>query len=240
MNSSAHDVQGCQAASRGRPGCRSAAPFKGGGLDGPAVRYLASTREVIRNHLSRWTESRLNPSDPGGSNQRTPDLHSRRIAQRAQTIRRKRRRAAFGIAVLLLLLTGVLVVTLPGKGRTSAVPHHPSTPKAPAPTQAPDTLEAGIEGWQMGTPVSREAVVATGDRLTVLGGITAAGASLAQVSSIDPLTGAVTSSGSLATAVHDAAAATIGRTIFVLGGGSPDTVSTVQSIPVPPPPHSRR
>ena len=84
----------------------------------------------------------------------------------------------------------------------------------------------------MGAPVSREAVVAAGHRLTVLGGITPAGASLAQVSSIDPRTGAVTSSGSLAAPVHDAAAATVGRTTFVLGGGSPDTVPTVQSFPV--------
>ena len=55
--------------------------------------------------------------------------------------------------------------------------------------------------------------------------------SLPQVSSIDPATGSVTSTGSLATAVHDAAAATIGRTTFVLGGGSPDAVPTVQSFP---------
>lgn len=83
----------------------------------------------------------------------------------------------------------------------------------------------------MGAPLSREAVVAAGTQLAVLGGITPAGTSLAQVSSIDPRTGTVTSVGSLATAVHDAAAATIGRTTFVLGGGSPDTVPTVQSFP---------
>ena len=41
----------------------------------------------------------------------------------------------------------------------------------------------------MGSPLSREAVVAAGNRLTVLGGITPAGTSLAQVSSIDPRTG---------------------------------------------------
>ena len=73
--------------------------------------------------------------------------------------------------------------------------------------------------------------MAAGTQLTVLGGLTPAGTSLAQVSTVDPRTGGVTSAGSLATAVHDAAAATIGRTTFVLGGGSPDTVPTVQSFP---------
>jgi hypothetical protein len=83
----------------------------------------------------------------------------------------------------------------------------------------------------MSSPVSREAVVADGTHLTVLGGISPAGTSLSQVSSVDPPTGSVIGAGSLATAVHDAAAIAIGGTAFVLGGGSPDTVSTVQSFP---------
>ena len=132
--------------------------------------------------------------------------------------------------VVVLLITGVLVVTLSGGASPSAARRHPLTATAPA-SRAPDSIEAGIEAWQMGSPVSREAVVAAGTRLTVFGGIAPAGTSLAHVSSIDPRTGAVTIAGSLATAVHDAAATTIGRTTFVLGGGSPDTVPTVQSFP---------
>ena len=147
----------------------------------------------------------------------------------------QRRRVAAGVLVVVLLLTGVLVVTLSGAVPPSAAQRHRLTATAPA-SRVPDSIEAGVEPWQMASPLSREAVVATGTRLIVLGGITPAGTSLAQVSSIDPRTGAVTSAGSLAIAVHDAATTTIGRTAFVLGGGSPDTVSTVQSFPVGLPP----
>ncbi len=142
----------------------------------------------------------------------------------------RRRRAAAGALAAVLLITGVLVVTLSGGVPPSTTGHHRLTATAPA-SRVPDSIEAGVEPWQMGAPVSREAVVGAGTQLTVLGGITPDGTSLAQVSSIDPRTGAVTSAGSLATAVHDAAAATIGGATFVLGGGSPDTVPTVQSFP---------
>jgi outer membrane protein assembly factor BamB len=140
-----------------------------------------------------------------------------------------------GLAALLVI-AGVLAATRSGTTPPPPV-HHPVTVPARA-IRGPDSIEAGIEPWQMGAPVSREAVVAAGPRLTVLGGIAPSGTSLPQVSSVDPLTGAVTGAGALATAVHDAAAATIGRTTFVLGGGSPDTVATVQSFPggaTPPP-----
>ena len=73
----------------------------------------------------------------------------------------------------------------------------------------------------------------TGTDITVLGGLTPSGSSLPSVSTIDPIAGSVTDSGSLADPVHDAAATVIGRSTFVLGGGSPDTVATVQSFPTP-------
>ena len=90
-----------------------------------------------------------------------------------------------------------------------------------------------MEPWQLGAPLSRESVVATGGGLTVLGGITPAGNSVATVSTITPGTGTVTAGTSLATAVHDAAAVSLGSRTYVLGGGSPDTVATVQSVATP-------
>jgi outer membrane protein assembly factor BamB len=53
--------------------------------------------------------------------------------------------------------------------------------------------------------------------------------SLASVSSIDPVTGRIEPTGSLSQPVHDAAAAVIGSRTFMFGGGSPDTVATVES-----------
>jgi outer membrane protein assembly factor BamB len=105
----------------------------------------------------------------------------------------------------------------------------------PAKPTGPVSIEAGIEPWQVDAPVSREAVVANGTGLTVLGGITPAGTSISAVSTINPLTGAVTTVGSLADPVHDAAASVIGHSTFVLGGGSPNTVASIQSIPSPSP-----
>jgi outer membrane protein assembly factor BamB len=85
----------------------------------------------------------------------------------------------------------------------------------------------------MTAPLSRESVVATGSSLTVLGGIAPSGSSLSGVSTVNVETGASVSAGELRDPVHDAAAAVIGSSILVLGGGSPDTVSTVQAFPSP-------
>ncbi len=82
----------------------------------------------------------------------------------------------------------------------------------------------------MDAPLSRESVVAGGTGLMVLGGITPAGNSLSTVSAINVQTGAVSSAGELAEPVHDAAAVVIGSSAVVFGGGSPDTVSTVQRL----------
>ncbi len=90
-----------------------------------------------------------------------------------------------------------------------------------------------MEPWSLAAPISREAVVANGTGLTVLGGLTSAGFSSAAVSTIDPIKGAIASAGSLANVTHDAGAGVIdGRTV-VFGGGSPSTVARVQSVPSP-------
>ena len=75
--------------------------------------------------------------------------------------------------------------------------------------------------------------MAAGAELTVLGGITPTGTSVATVSTLVPATGTSTASTPLATGVHDAAAVSLGSRTYVLGGGSPDTVSTVQSVAAP-------
>jgi hypothetical protein len=160
---------------------------------------------------------------------------------------RRRRLAALGLVVALVVV-GVAVASLGGGSPTRTAPSPPdssasgrasSTSTAGAarratPTSAarsgPPSIEAGVEPWQLGAPLSRESVVATGAGLTVLGGITPAGTSLATVSSVAPATGTITAGTPLATAVHDAAAVSLGSRTYVLGGGSPDTVPTVESV----------
>ncbi len=134
--------------------------------------------------------------------------------------------------LVVLLVIVITVISLSGGG-SSPAPRASGVSHPEAARRGPDSIEAGVEPWQLGTPISREAVVTTGTDITVLGGLTPSGSSLPSVSTIDPVAGSVTDSGSLADPVHDAAATVIGRSTFVLGGGSPDTVATVQSFPTP-------
>ncbi len=168
-----------------------------------------------------------------------------RQSKRDRRIRRQRRRAAAVALLVILIIAGISFASCSGGSATptstaSSTSGSPSS--APTPTSGshkastgtgPASIEAGIEPWQLGAPLSREAVVANGTGLTVLGGITPSGTSLSTVSTINPTSGAITAATGLATPVHDASAVSLGRTTFVLGGGSPATVATVQSVPSP-------
>src|SRR5664280_1391009 len=79
---------------------------------------------------------------------------------------------------------------------------------------------------------SRTAVVPSGKGFTVLGGLASSQASVGTVYAVDPGSGKVLADGTLPDPVHDAAAAGLGTSTYVMGGGSPNTVATVQSVPV--------
>lgn len=165
-----------------------------------------------------------------------------RREQRERRARVQRRRAV-AVAVAVLLVVGVVVaVAQSGSTTTSATStttttapaHHGSGgSRAAVVTSGPVALEAGVEPWQMPAPVSRSSVVADGSGLVVLGGLTASQSSVSAVYAVNVAGGLVAPAGNLVAAVHDAAATTIGTRSFVLGGGSPDTVATVQSITTP-------
>ena len=151
-----------------------------------------------------------------------------RRSRPARRTRRQRRRAAAITLLVVGLIAGIMVVSF--SGGSSPTPRiQNATGSKPAHPAGPDSIEAGVEPWQVGAPLSREAVVPDGTGIAVLGGISPSGASLTSVSTINVQTGAVTAAGSLADPVHDAAATVIGHSTFVLGGGSPDTVATIQS-----------
>ena len=165
-----------------------------------------------------------------------PMRESRR--QRARRIRVQRQRAAAVAALVVLVITGVIVVSCTGGSSPTT-----ATTTTPAPANGtggtgnqrsgPPSIEAGVEAWPLGAPLSRETVEANGQGLTVLGGITAAQASIGTVSTIAPSTGTISPAGALADPVHDAGSAVLGHTTFVFGGGSPNTFATVQSIASP-------
>ncbi len=173
-----------------------------------------------------------------------------RRAERARRVRRQRQRVGAGAALVLILVVALAVSCNGGTTTTastpSTVPHpkaaasrtaHPSTTVGAVGTapryKGPASIEAGVEAWPLPSLLSRENVVAEGTGLAVVGGITPAGSSLATVSTITPATGAITPATGLADPVHDAGTATIGGTTYVFGGGSPDTVATVQAVTTP-------
>ncbi|HLH28696.1 MAG TPA: PQQ-binding-like beta-propeller repeat protein [Acidimicrobiales bacterium] len=170
---------------------------------------------------------------------------------------RRRRTVAAGLAVVAVV---IVVVTVATGGFSSSSPSSArgaasttTSPAARGPAAAtgsadrpgaqrgagrrgsglPDSAEAGIEPWSLPAPVSREAIVADGSSLLVLGGLSSSGTSASAVAVVDPQAGSTSTVGSLAAPVHDAAAATEGGSVSLFGGGSPATVDTVQGFPLP-------
>lgn len=71
--------------------------------------------------------------------------------------------------------------------------------------------------------------MADGDRLLLLGGLDGNGRTIPEVLQIDPRSGAITSVGTLTSAVHDAAGALVGGRALVFGGGNANETADVQS-----------
>ncbi len=152
--------------------------------------------------------------------------------RRTRRRRRRRRRTATVTTLIVMVVTGVAIASCTS-GSTSAPTTTTTRPGGAAVTSTrsgPPSLEAGVLPWQLPTPLSRAAAVPSGSGLTLLGGLTPPSTSVATVSSVDPQGGTVNSGGTLADPVHDGAAVTLGSTTYVLGGGSPNTVATVQAI----------
>jgi outer membrane protein assembly factor BamB len=79
-------------------------------------------------------------------------------------------------------------------------------------------------------PVSRAVALPLGQDVMILGGLTSSGSSASGAFLLDPASGALNQAGSLRYPVHDAAGAVLGGLFTVFGGGSPNTVATVQAI----------
>ncbi len=143
-----------------------------------------------------------------------------------------RQRRAAVLALLLLVIVAIVIAWLAGGNPTptsSAPPAHRH--QTTSIDRGPRSIEAGLAAWQLPAAVSRESVVAGGSGFTVLGGLAPSSASVATVDAVDPITGSVLPAGTLPHPVHDAAAVTLGASTYVLGGGTPDTVATIQSFP---------
>lgn len=69
------------------------------------------------------------------------------------------------------------------------------------------------------------------NELVILGGLTASDTSASGIFQLNPANGSLTALGALPAAVHDAAGAVIGSSYLVMGGGSVNTVASVEAAP---------
>lgn len=139
-------------------------------------------------------------------------------------------------AVIASTLVGLAAATAAGCGGVVVPKHRASvaSPKArkPVTIQLP-AAESGVLPWSLTAPLSREVVLpgSSPTQLTVLGGLTASGASASAVYTLDTTVGSLTPSGALTGPLHDAAGALLLGRPTVFGGGVVSSSAAVQALP---------
>ena len=137
------------------------------------------------------------------------------------------------MAVVVTAAGLYVVLRSPGgtsrQGRRVGATTSTSRPGRVAPSH-PLAVDAQTLRVRLPAPRSRSVVIADDNGLAVLGGLDAARRSTADVWQLDAQALAISPAGRLAVAVHDAAGARIGGSMFVFGGGAVQTVDTVQSV----------
>lgn len=164
---------------------------------------------------------------------------SRSLADRSVVTARPRVASRFvvlGAAVSLVLTACTGTPTL-GTTANASAPASASalssgsvTLSAPSPTpQAPTSFSAALAPWHLKMPLSRAVALADGAHVLLLGGLTPAGTSSADATTLDPATGGTLSTGVLAQAAHDAGGAVLGGRFVLFGGGSDSVLGGVQA-----------
>jgi outer membrane protein assembly factor BamB len=83
-------------------------------------------------------------------------------------------------------------------------------------------------GYGLPAPIQRTVAVLDGGKVLIAGGLDASNTTVGGVFLLNPVTGNLTSSGSLARPVHDATGQMIGSRLFVFGGGASASTDAVQ------------
>ena len=158
--------------------------------------------------------------DGAGVSASRPDPGQRR---HARLVRRRRRVA---IACLVALVgAGAAALASSGTGERGSA-GSPAGGRSTAGRPAARTKLVAKTVSSLPAAISGEAVTATagGGRVLIVGGLDASSQSVDGVFSLDPQSGRVRPAGQLGQPLHDAAAATLGGSTLVIGGG--DAVST--------------
>jgi N-acetylneuraminic acid mutarotase len=90
-------------------------------------------------------------------------------------------------------------------------------------------IQSRSPGYLLPAPVQRAVAVGSRSGIVIAGGLDAGGASTNGVFRLDPSSGHFTRLGTVPEPFHDAAAGLIGTRLFVFGGGSSHSSSSVQS-----------
>jgi hypothetical protein len=99
----------------------------------------------------------------------------------------------------------------------------------PSTSTAASPIQSRSAGYRLPAPVQRAVAVGSGSGIVVAGGLDAAGASTNGVFRLDPSSGRLARLGTVPEPFHDAAAGLLGKRLFVFGGGSSRSSSSVQS-----------
>jgi len=140
-----------------------------------------------------------------------------------------------GTVVLVVLV--VVIVIVAGGGGGGGGKSQSTTTSVSSATTSPASLSAvtaTTPSWSLAQPLSREVVLpGVGTQVTIVGGLLGSQATTTQVFSLDTSSGRTSTLAPLASGVHDAAGEIVGGRGYLFGGGSPDTVATVQQFSLP-------
>ena len=112
--------------------------------------------------------------------------------------------------------------------RALVTAHPPRTP-SPATSSVASPVRSRPAGYRLPAPVERAVAVGSDSGIVIAGGLDAAGGSTNGVFRLDPASGRLARLGTVPEPFHDAAGGLIGTRLFVFGGGSSHSSSSVQS-----------
>jgi hypothetical protein len=96
-------------------------------------------------------------------------------------------------------------------------------------TRTPSPIQSNSAGYRLPAPVQRAVAVGSRSGIIIAGGLDGAGASTNGVFRLDSSSGHLTRLGTVPEPFHDAAASLLGNRLFVFGGGSTKSSSSVQA-----------
>jgi hypothetical protein len=145
-------------------------------------------------------------------------------------------RSTSAVAAVGLLAVGCSSPTVSAPARSQSAPSATSTTATSPAHPQTMTFNSSMAPFRLPSAVSRPTVLAAGEGLLVVGGLTAADTTTQAILRVDPARGAVNRAGQLPVPVHDAAGAVVNGRDLIFGGGATAVTSAVQDVTPGAPP----